>query len=559
MLWFIALLCCGQIALADDWSHLLDRSQQQGSVRVIVQLQQPALLSGLSVQAGRAAQRQGIAVAQQQLLERLAGQGLTATPLRRFEHIAGMALRVDSAALQALRDDPAVLSLQEDRLARPLLAQSIPLINADDLWALGGTGDGWAVAVLDTGVDYTHEFFTGKLIAEACFSSDDVDAGASSLCPDGAEESFEEGAGLHCSGIDGCAHGTQVAGIAVGQGTTRNGVAKAADLIAIQVFSRIEDVEFCDGSNPCLASYGSDQIAALGYLTTLHDQQGQDIAAVNLSLGEGAYGASCDGSNTVMKAAVDALRSRGIATIASSGNEELDGEISAPACISSVIAVGATNKQDGLASFSNHSELVDLLAPGVLIQTSNVVSGYVAVSGTSASAPHVAGAWAAFKSLYPELAVGVLLDMLKQSGVSIATREPPKPRIDLLAAHGLLVTEGLLVEILPVEVRELGARWRLLGEGDEAWRESGVILRELVVGDEYQVEFSPLSGWRAPATQTISILEGQLTNLSVSYTRVRSGGGGAVSVAVLAWLILLVLWSARIGAAQSASRRVSRR
>ncbi|MFU8837647.1 MAG: hypothetical protein ACNA75_05030, partial [Thiohalomonadaceae bacterium] len=91
MLWFIALLCCGQIALADDWARLLEHSQQQGSVRVIVQLQQPALLSGLSVQAGRAVQRQGIAVAQQQLLDRLAGQGLAATPLRRFEHIAGMA------------------------------------------------------------------------------------------------------------------------------------------------------------------------------------------------------------------------------------------------------------------------------------------------------------------------------------------------------------------------------------------------------------------------------------------------------------------------------------
>ena len=551
MLWFIALLCCGQVAFADDWARLLEHSQQQGSVRVIVQMEEPALLSGLSVQAGRAAQRQGIAVAQQQLLERLASQGLAATPLRRFEHIAGMALRVDSASLQALRDDPAVLSLQEDRLARPLLAQSIPLINADELWALGGTGSGWAVAVLDTGVDYTHEFFTGKLIAEACFSSDDVDAGASSLCPDGAEESFEEGAGLHCSGIDGCAHGTQVAGIAVGQGTTLAGVAKSADLIAIQVFSRIEDVG--------LASYGSDQIAALGYLTTLHDEQGKDIAAVNLSLGEGAYAASCDGSNTAMKAAVDALRSRGIATIASSGNEELDGEISAPACISSVIAVGATNKQDGLASFSNHSELVDLLAPGVSIETANAGGGYVAVSGTSASAPHVAGAWAVFKSLYPGLAVGALLDVLKQSGEPIDTRQPIKPRIDLLAAQQLIATEGLLVEILPVEVRELGAGWRLLGEGDEAWRESGVILRDLVVDQEYQVEFSPLSGWRAPATQSVTIQADQLTSLSVGYTRVRSGGGGAVSVAVLAWLILLVLWSARRGAAQSASRRVSRR
>jgi subtilisin family serine protease len=59
----------------------------------------------------------------------------------------------------------------EDTLSAPTLADSVPLIGADVAWAAGYSGAGQAVAILDTGVDKTHPFLTGKVIAEACFSS----------------------------------------------------------------------------------------------------------------------------------------------------------------------------------------------------------------------------------------------------------------------------------------------------------------------------------------------------------------------------------------------------
>ena len=80
-------------------------------------------------------------------------------------------LEVDAASLEALAANPEVLSIEEDIAVPPSLVQSNPLIGADVAWAAGYAGAGQAVAILDTGVDKTHPFLTGKVIAEACFST----------------------------------------------------------------------------------------------------------------------------------------------------------------------------------------------------------------------------------------------------------------------------------------------------------------------------------------------------------------------------------------------------
>src|SRR6185437_4490804 len=102
-------------------------------------------------------------------------------------------------------------------------------------------------------------FLSGKVVAEACYSTTLTAEGTASLCPGGAPATTATDSGLPCSpSIDGCYHGTHVAGIAAGRGSSFSGVAKDATIIAIQVFS--EDVT---SSPPGTTSYESDIIAGL--------------------------------------------------------------------------------------------------------------------------------------------------------------------------------------------------------------------------------------------------------------------------------------------------------
>src|SRR5204862_211013 len=63
------------------------------------------------------------------------------------------------------------------------LAQSVPRIGAPTAWASGKNGSGQVIAVLDTGVDQSHPFLSGKVVAEGCFSSNI--AGTTAICPGG--------------------------------------------------------------------------------------------------------------------------------------------------------------------------------------------------------------------------------------------------------------------------------------------------------------------------------------------------------------------------------------
>ena len=528
LIFALLLLCTAPWALADEWSRLMELSQEQGSVRVIVQMDEPALPAGLLTAQQRAGQQARIQEVQQRVLERLAAAGRPATPSRRFSRVPGMVLRADQATLQALRDDPEVRAITEDHLHRPLLGDSIPLIQANTLWAQGGTGSGWAVAILDTGVDKTHAFFEERVVAEACFSSNDENENATSLCPDGEETSYADGAGMDCSDISGCGHGTHVAGIAAGfQSNDFAGVAKGADIIAIQIFSKIDDSEFCGGesSTPCLASFSSDQIAALEHVLDLHGQaNGISAAAVNMSFGSAeTFALACDGDYGSTKAAIDNLLSVGIATVAASGNDEKTGSISAPACISSAIAVGATSKEDELAAFSNHSDLIELLAPGVEISSAKAYAdGYVSYSGTSMATPHVAGAFAGLRTLHPDKTVEDLLYVLKHTGKTVDTRDPPRPRIDVYASHQALEGSSLQVVLEPEAARQDGARWSADG-GD--WLASGEVLEDLIPGQELELSFQYIDdSWLAPPTQTVLLDYGH-NELSFEYQAI-----GAVQV-----------------------------
>lgn len=413
------------------------------SVRVLVRLNVPFTPEGrlASVQQVRD-QRQAVSHLQEGVLRRLEGENVR--PHARYRFIPYMALVVDATALSRLASLPEVADIEEDVFERPSLASSTAVIGSGVAWAYGLSGAGKTIAVLDTGVDKTHPFFSSgpqnKVVSEACYSSG-ID-GTISLCPGGATEATGPGTGVSCT-HSGCDHGTHVAGIAAGNdGVGPNfGVARDADIIAIQVFSAQCGFGFCD-----LGAWISDQIKGLERVYELADQL--DIAAVNMSLGGGLYfsRASCDASNTARKAAIDNLRSVDIATVASSGNDFADG-VSAPACISSAVSVGATTDNDAIADFSNLATFLDLLAPGVAVISSVPGGGLGSLSGTSMAAPHVAGAWAVLKQAHPTASVSDVLALLRSTAVPVSGFGYNLRRINLgkAVAAGPLVTRDFTI------------------------------------------------------------------------------------------------------------------
>ena len=356
--------------------------------------------------------------------------------VRNMDFLPYMAVSVNSTGLESLRASSEVIDIQEDTIYRHALAQSVPFIGGTNAWASGYTGAGQVVAILDTGVEKTHPMLTGKVVSEACYSSN-VSNSSTSVCPGGASSSTATDSGLPCP--TDCEHGTHVAGIAAGKngtsgGVTFSGVAKDANIIAIQVFSQFNSASDCGGTAPCVAAYTSDIISGLQRVYALRNTY--SIASANLSLGGGSYTSNCDSANAATKSVIDLLRSANIATVIASGNESTKNAISSPGCISTAISVGATlDTANTVASYSNSASFLNLLAPGSGITSSVPGGGYGTWAGTSMATPHVAGTWAVLKQKSPTSTVTEILNALTSTGVGIKdTNNITKPRIQIDSA-----------------------------------------------------------------------------------------------------------------------------
>ncbi len=407
---------------ADSSSAITDELEGKGKARIIVGLKLPHRPEGKLTRSEKILQRANIRAQQNALIKEL--KGGNAHVNARFESIAYLALTVDSNAYDALKRSPRVSVIELDEPAQTTLSTSNPIIGSPNAWNAGYDGAGYSVAVLDTGVDKAHPWFTtggAKVISEACYSSSQLGQ-LEPLCPGGLTESTSAGSGVHCTGIAGCDHGTHVAGIVAGNDGSGpdHGVARGSDIIAIQVFTRILDPGLCGSSpTPCVLSFTSDQIRGLERVLALNGAY--NIASVNMSIGGGGYTsqASCDANNSAIKAAIDNLRSFGIATVVASGNNGYINALNRPACISSAISVGATTDADQVAYFSNIADFIDLLAPGTSINSSVPGGGTAFKQGTSMAAPHVAGAWAVLKQVWPLAGVDDLEGVLKSEATLV--------------------------------------------------------------------------------------------------------------------------------------------
>jgi len=424
---------------------VLSTVQETGTARIIVTLKMPEQPdNGLAGTAAVEEQRTSINQLQWQFIRELYPllPGGLSNPAaaqeikRQFKTIPAVALEVGSDSILKIQNNALVDSVEIDELSPPTLSDSTDIIGAvdgDGVWQLDYSGAGQAVAVLDTGVDKTHPDLAGKVVSEACYSTTSSAHEATTVCPNGEEDQVGDGAGVDCSS-SGCDHGTHVAGIVAANGSVQ-GVAKDADIIAIQVFTRFESSSgYCSGgsllsaSSPCVLSFTSDQIAGLEHVLALHEEGMDNIASVNMSLGGGNYPDVCNGA---IQGVIDNLREVGVATIVASGNSGYTNGIASPACIDSAISVGATTKSDTVASYSNSADTLDLLAPGSFIESTLPGDNTGFKSGTSMAAPHVAGAFAVLKSAAPDASVDDILNVLKATGTPIddaRTGIPNSPR-----------------------------------------------------------------------------------------------------------------------------------
>ncbi|GAA6143014.1 S8 family serine peptidase [Hydrogenophaga sp. 5NK40-0174] len=417
---------------------LANKVATEGEVRVIIGLNVDVAPEGQLSNKAIADQRAKLKQAQNKLASTTLALGGSKV-LAKFNTVPHMVASVDANALARLRASDQVATIEEDEAVPMALAQSTEQVGATEAWSQGYRGAGKTVAVLDTGVDKTHPMLAGKVVSEACYSTNYSNY-VESVCPGKVSESTASGSGQACSYTSaGCSHGTHVGGIVAGNGGSADtqGVAPDAKLIAIQVFSWFPN-------SSAVMSYTSDQIKGLERVYELRNSY--DIASVNMSLGGGRYYSQCDSGRSAFKAAVDNLRSVGIATIIASGNDGYTDSISAPACVSSAISVGAVcdtgpdasrcaQGLGGIASYSNIASFVDLLAPGSYIRSSVPGGGYQSWSGTSMAAPHVAGAWALLTEAHPGISVEDGLSALRSGSLSVNDTRPGGTETELPSLH----------------------------------------------------------------------------------------------------------------------------
>jgi hypothetical protein len=270
--------------------------------------------------------------------------------------------------------------------------------------ALTPPGPGVPVSIVDSGVFFGHQEFTGD----------------ASLFPLNTQEPAPLG------GV----HGTAVASVI---GAPVNGIG----LVGIYPAATIRTYDASLGDGTRLPS--SDIVA--GILAAA--RAGRSV--INLSLG------SSQPDPSISAAIAEAVR-LGSLVVAASGNSGEEGSPpSYPAVEPHVLTVGATDKSDAPASFSSRSQFVDLAAPGVDIPVATALdNSYAAESGTSFSSPIVAGAAAWLWTVRPNLDAGQVAEILRRSARDVAT-----PGYDTATGYGILdMTAALAVPTPPRDSAE---------------------------------------------------------------------------------------------------------
>ncbi len=288
------------------------------------------------------------------------------------------ALRVDS--LESLATSCPDVQVYPDFPVKASAAVNIINVGADQIWSRTDsrsqsvTGIGVTVAVIDTGIDYTHPLLAGPYLGGYDFYNDDPDP------------------------MDDNGHGTHVAGIVAAGGGI--GVAPGSRLLAYKALG-------ADGSGLM-----SDVISAIQRALDPDNNGDRSDHADVISMSLGGAGEPGDPVSLAVREAVNA----GAVVVVAAGNEGPGmGTVASPGIAPEAITVGAVDASGAVADFSsrgtNPNTLIkpEISAPGVDINSTvpygnaelSSPTGFMILSGTSMATPHVSGAAALLLQLHP--------------------------------------------------------------------------------------------------------------------------------------------------------------
>lgn len=355
--------------------------------------------------------------------------------VRAFERVPALLVRMPRAAAAALAGDPRVERVRRNGKVRVLDAEGESLMKVPELRAAGLNGAGVTVAVLDTGIDYTHPELPLDTKTVNFYDAVDHDGDAR----------------------DAFGHGTPVAGIIAG---LTSGVARGARVAAVRVLDdRGEgtDAQVIEGLDAILSSIAAGNphrfrvvnISLGGYL--------DDVAPP----GPGA----CDAQAPDYKAAFDLLAQAGVLVVAASGNGGCTRGVVVPACVSGPLVVGAvydgalgtrsfgagqctpsgcfdvTTAADAIPCYSDSGDRLDVLAPADCAVAPRRGGGYVSCfAGTSGAAPYASGVAALLVGAEPLRTPIEVKAALRSTGAPIADARNgiTRNRIDAPAALAAL-------------------------------------------------------------------------------------------------------------------------
>lgn len=392
----------------------------------------------------------------------------------------GIALNASKEEVEEIKKFEEVKAVYPNVEVHAFLMNSIPLINAHSVWGSKDdynrdiTGKGITIAIIDTGIDYTHpDLDEGKVIGQYCFCCDIYVEGTA--CGDNDPGCCPDGTAIDENAMDDNGHGTHCAGISAGNGVLK-GVAPDAKLRAYKV----------------LSSKGEGLLSDV--IKGIEKAVEDDVDVISLSLGA-PLGDPGDVLSQVVDTAVDA----GVVVVIAAGNEgPVPMSIGSPAAAKKAITVGASTKDDEIAFFSSRGPVMhkdgniikpDVVAPGHLICSARlpgfepwkrrsiyqkcVDNDHVLLSGTSMACPHVAGAVALLKQAHPDWTPEDIKSAL-MSTAKVLDLERVGPntqgsgRIDVLNAKNtpiLLSPNSMLIDVTSIKKHSVNVN--LVNRNDE--------------------------------------------------------------------------------------------